>query len=568
MTPTDRARLERLLFAKMRQQDKKISPSGVRKVMYGPSGNRSLTPVTEIPDQDLEALVKVYAPPAQGAVLEPNRALTRHRLERLAWEKTPQDYRGSSGTRREVLINTTEGTTLVPLADLTDYQIRRYIGPQALEEAGDMAKNGPGMYADTAAQEDDYVIWKHGSTNGYWVDWVRSGGKHTLISKNKGDPSVDAALETVRKHAKTHDNRAGVVFMNRDDDLAQIAQVNELHELPKSAKSSVRKPKFQLGDRVVRIDDPSDTGTVGFIGPWQGEEYGGYSIKVDRDNGGPRHFQPEDKLRLMRGGESYTKHSPNASREEPDEVAARELSLYIENEYSLVGADNSIGKAIEKNLLRKIKAGKFDLALSEKAWMYLMEAGAKKYSKEFSTGEREWSKIFNKPTRELVAHEFATTFAEEHGVSKAMARNASFEIEEFDAPAHWASAFINGDTSGLEDEDLAEFEEWVAKHPRLSWVVDVSEETHFRRWNGLQTELATYTAHVQPEELAPNARIERITEAGIIHFTDNDSTRAYVAGFDTRGKSFRTEGSPDNAHMQSLLARAKREGISVKKETW
>ncbi len=45
--------------------------------------------------------------------------------------------------------------------------------------------------------------------------------------------------------------------------------------------------------------------------------------------------------------------------------------------------------------------------------MYLMETGAKKYAKEFAS-ERDWSKIFNKPTRELVAHEFATTFAEEN----------------------------------------------------------------------------------------------------------------------------------------------------------
>ena len=118
----------------------------------------------------------------------------------------------------------------------------------------------------------------------------------------------------------------------------------------------------------------------------------------------------------------------NASREEADEVAARELSLYIENEYSLVGAPNSQGKAIEKNLLRKIKNGSFDFALSEKAWMYLMETGAKKYAKEYADG-REWSRIFNKPTRELVAHEFATTFAEENG-AKAMSRNANFEIEE------------------------------------------------------------------------------------------------------------------------------------------
>ncbi len=199
----------------------------------------------------------------------------------------------------------------------------------------------------------------------------------------------------------------------------------------------------------------------------------------------------------MRGGESYTKHSPNASRrrEEPDETAARELSLYIENEYDLVGAPNSQGKAIEKNLLKKIKNGTFNLELSEKAWMYLMETGAKKYCKEYADA-REWSKVFNKPTRELVAHEFATTFAEEHG-AKSMARNANIEIEEFDAPAHWAPAFINGDLTSFDDEEAAEFEAWCAKHPELLWVVDASEESHVGYFNGLHTDLLTYTCHLK-----------------------------------------------------------------------
>lgn len=187
------------------------------------------------------------------------------------------------------------------------------------------------------------------------------------------------------------------------------------------------------------------------------------------------------------------KKNATRRREEADVNAARELSLYIENEYSLVGAPNSQGKAIEKNLLAKMRKGTFDLEKSELAWMYLMEAGAKKYAKEYASAS-DWSKLFNKPTRELVAHEFATTFAEEH--KGALTKNASFEVEEFDAPAHWASAFINGDVTGLEEEDLAEFEAWCDEHAYLSNVVDVSEETHIGRWRGLQTELATYSAHV------------------------------------------------------------------------
>src|ERR1043166_7572638 len=74
--------------------------------------------------------------------LEPNRALARAKLEPLAWEQTPEARRGRSGSRREVLLDTTDGTGMVPLSELTDFQLRRYIGPGRLEEAGDMRKNG------------------------------------------------------------------------------------------------------------------------------------------------------------------------------------------------------------------------------------------------------------------------------------------------------------------------------------------------------------------------------------------------------------------------------------------
>jgi hypothetical protein len=70
------------------------------------------------------------------------------------------------------------------------------------------------------------------------------------------------------------------------------------------------------------------------------------------------------------------------------------------------------------------------------------------------------------------------------------------EIDTFEAPAHWASAFINGDTSGLEPEDFNQFMAWCEDNRELCHVVDVSEETNFGRFNGLGTDLATYTCHV------------------------------------------------------------------------
>jgi hypothetical protein len=268
-----------------------------------------------------------------------------------------------------------------------------------------------------------------------------------------------------------------------------------------SLEDADSRVRFRVGDRVCFIDnDPRHHDKVGEIirvGNYVGEFSRHQTRYWIRADDGSEFTSGDKRLRLATG---HSRNGPilarDRNRTEADEVAARELSLYIENEYSLVGAPNSKGKAIERNLLRKLQNGTFNLALSEKAWMYLMEAGAKKYSKEFSDG-RDWATMFNKATRELVAHEFATTFYDEHKGSMSRNSDQSFTVEEFDAPAHWASAFINGDTSGLEEEDLADFEAWCAKHPDLGWVVDVSEEAHLGRWHGLQTDLATYTAHVR-----------------------------------------------------------------------
>ena len=66
--------------------------------------------------------------------------------------------------------------------------------------------------------------------------------------------------------------------------------------------------------------------------------------------------------------------------------------------------------------------------------------------------------------------------------------------------------------------------------------------------------------------MTPNATIARITSARIVHYVDNGETRAYIGWVDSRGRTGETSGHADSAHMQALLARARREGIRVKKE--
>ena len=63
--------------------------------------------------------------------------------------------------------------------------------------------------------------------------------------------------------------------------------------------------------------------------------------------------------------------------------------------------------------------------------------------------------------------------------------------DTFDAPSHWASAFVNGDTSGLEPDDYDAFEAFCERLDDPH-VVDCSD-TFIGRFDGLLTELCTYT---------------------------------------------------------------------------
>jgi hypothetical protein len=72
----------------------------------------------------------------------------------------------------------------------------------------------------------------------------------------------------------------------------------------------------------------------------------------------------------------------------------------------------------------------------------------------------------------------------------------TFETDTFDAPAHWASALLNGDLTSFEyygPESLAEYETWCSENPELvETVVDCNDDTFIGRFNGVQTELLTY----------------------------------------------------------------------------
>lgn len=460
---------------------------------------------------------------SEGEGHTPNRALNRAQLETIAWQVTPEDYRGGSGSRRTVLWNTPDGTTLMPLGNLTDNQIRKYIGPAALESGGDMRKNGssqkpkfrPGdevtdtegnmegtvMYVTESGPFDDspYRCLVQETSNGRYRErpWSENqlkllrGGPGSFDMRPNGEPmdrvgnfmrQLDAMLRISDRWTPQYRPTRKRVFINfynipeklqTDQAVAEnnriMLDVTGFEDSDKlRVELAVRGPsfgdarfklraksgsdaviakycadyinlcsqkapygfafdnyeknarsgaKFKVGDQVEDHTARGVSGVVRSVEPVPASNHfmhGKFQYEVKLDDGPVRTFRESVLTKIPAGHGGFAQ---NGARTEADETAARELSLYIENEYDLVGAPNSQGKAIEKNLLQKIRKGSFDLARSEDAWMGLMETGAKKYAKEFAS-PKDWSVMFNKATRELVAHEFATTFYEEHKGSR------------------------------------------------------------------------------------------------------------------------------------------------------
>lgn len=91
-----------------------------------------------------------------------------------------------------------------------------------------------------------------------------------------------------------------------------------------------------------------------------------------------------------------------------DETSKRELALYIENSSRLYNQT----KSIVANLDRKVKAGKYDSRLSPKLWRYLVDEGAKAYTREYGSrlGTKEASRLFPTGVRMALAEDMAREY--------------------------------------------------------------------------------------------------------------------------------------------------------------
>lgn len=87
-----------------------------------------------------------------------------------------------------------------------------------------------------------------------------------------------------------------------------------------------------------------------------------------------------------------------------DEHAVTELKLYIDNDAALHRQQHV---PIQKNLATKMVRSQYKHDLAAKLFGHLVEAGAKKYAKEFGG---TWHQLFDVPTRKAVAEELTRDF--------------------------------------------------------------------------------------------------------------------------------------------------------------
>lgn len=93
-----------------------------------------------------------------------------------------------------------------------------------------------------------------------------------------------------------------------------------------------------------------------------------------------------------------------------DSHAVRELELFIPNDYQIYSRSF---QPVEKNQLKHLARGNWTLEGSIKGFMYVVDAAAKKYVQDFSSGER-WHEMFPKDVRLAVAKGLAEDFQDEY----------------------------------------------------------------------------------------------------------------------------------------------------------
>lgn len=108
----------------------------------------------------------------------------------------------------------------------------------------------------------------------------------------------------------------------------------------------------------------------------------------------------------------FAPNARGATQAPPDEHAAAELLLFIENtaDLSLDGPGGQ-GHSVLLNALRKWRKGSYDPVPAQKLFGYLSESGARRYATEMRSS-MPWNERFSVATRREVARQLEAAFRE------------------------------------------------------------------------------------------------------------------------------------------------------------
>lgn len=193
----------------------------------------------------------------------------------------------------------------------------------------------------------------------------------------------------------------------------------------------------------------------------------------------------EENEKYNFGYEFYVEEEPIESSRRPvksgyegDDAKAEELALYIKNTSELY---HSITHSVIENLKKKARKGVYDKERAVDAWMYVADAGAKMYDKEFGSGRGSMT-LFTKDERRKAAEELARYYDEDileglDNVQSAFrpiksAVDGGWEVDSSDVPEA-LDLFVEyfGEEEALEaiakamsSDTLDENIEWIARH--------------------------------------------------------------------------------------------------------
>lgn len=89
------------------------------------------------------------------------------------------------------------------------------------------------------------------------------------------------------------------------------------------------------------------------------------------------------------------------------DIEARELYLFTYNDGDLYRRMRS---PIEQGLVKKKKRGTYDSTKAQKAYLNLVNEGAKEYIRQHGSRRDKWFEIFDMPTRRAAARQMAREF--------------------------------------------------------------------------------------------------------------------------------------------------------------